>query len=380
MKCVAAGIAFCLFLLLVSCSPSQTAEPPVSDNPATASPVPTPTPAPVPTPAPTPTSKPNPVPTPTPTPVTDAVIAFGGDVLIYWQLTDVLHQEGPDAIIDDALAKMFRDADLAMVNLESPYSKLGAPQPGKDFTFRTDPDDLTLTRDVLGVDVVSVANNHSIDYGAEAFLDSLKNLDMYGIGYPGGGENLEAAMRPFVTTIGGRSIAFLGGSQVAPTMEWYAAKHRPGLLMTYDPTLLCQAVTDAKEKYDLVAVYLHWGVERAVQISSTQRNTARQLIDAGADIIIGAHPHIVQSFEVYKDKPIVYSLGNFIFPYNRNDTAVVRIHLEGDEIWAEIVPCRIKNNRVSLGDAELTGQSLTYWNNLSDRGRIDEKGRLWSID
>jgi len=299
-------------------------------------------------------------------------------VLIYGQLARALHRDGPDAIMDDRVARVFRDADLAMINLESPFSRLGAPQEGKDFAFRSNPDDLGYLRDILGIDVVSLANNHTLDYGVNAFLDTLVNLDEYGIGYTGGGENLEAAMCPFVAEAGGRTIAFLGASQHSP-WAWRALENSPGLLFAYDTTLLVQAIQDCKEKYDLVIVYLHWGVEYSTQITNIQRNTAHILIDAGADAIIGAHPHVIQSFEVYNGKPIAYSLGNFMFNMPRAYTACALLHFSGEDLWLEVVPLRKTGFRLSPAEPEFAAERLRFWDSISEGGRIDESGRLWAV-
>lgn len=306
-----------------------------------------------------------------------ANVMIGGDVSLYGILGDVLRDGGPEAVIDDGTAALFREADLSIMNLESAVTDIGEPWPGKDYALRADPSILPFLQDTLGADAVSLANNHSIDYGTEAFFDMLDRLSAAGLAYAGGGRDLTEAMKPAVFEVNGQTIAFLAACQHAPYMEWYAKEDRPGLLMCYDATLLSQAIREAKEQYDYVITYIHWGVEYETTPTDVQMNTAHILVDAGADAVIGAHPHVIQSFEVYKGKPIAYSLGNFLMR-NRNDhTALALLRFYGGEVRMEIIPCHVEGrNLVSLAEPEQREILLNRWRGISPNANITEEGIL----
>ena len=304
-------------------------------------------------------------------------VALGGDVMLAGTMGARLKSGGPDAVISPELAALFRAADIAMINLESPVSNLGEPWPEKDFAFRAEPFVLDFLRDSLGVNVVSLANNHSIDYGFEAFADTIDRLEAYEIGYAGGGADLSEAMAPWVVEVGGATVAFLAASQVAPNMAWYAKKNSPGLLMAYDPTLIVEAVREARELYDYVIVYMHWGKEHQSEPTAAQTGAARKMIDAGADAVIGSHPHCIQSFEVYNGKPIAYSLGNFLMRNNYDHTAVVLLRLLDGRAELEIVPVRVEGMLYNDFAGERRARELrAFWRSISPGAEIGDDWRL----
>ncbi|MCL2003930.1 MAG: CapA family protein [Oscillospiraceae bacterium] len=300
-------------------------------------------------------------------------VALGGDVMLAGGMGGLIGTHGPDAVISPELAGVFRSADIAMINLESAVSLLGEPWPGKDYTFRADPQILDFLLNDLSAEVVSLANNHTLDYGFEAFTDTMDRLDARGIGYVGGGRNLAEAMTPHVVEADGVSVAFLGASSVVPNTQWYARENSPGLLTAYDPSLIAGAVADASAAHDYVIVYMHWGREHETEPTAAQISTARRLIDAGADAVIGAHPHIVQSFEVYNGKPIAYSLGNFLMNNRYDHTAVARLHLLDGETVMEIIPCRTTGGVFNdLAPARQAQELREHWNDISPNGTIGE--------
>lgn len=154
----------------------------------------------------------------------------------------------------------------------------------------------------------------------------------------GAGRNLEEAKQPAVLTAKGKKIGFLGASRVIPVASWNAAAAAPGLLTTYDPTLLLEEIRTLKETCDYVVVYVHWGIERSERPEAYQRSLGQQYIDAGADLVIGSHPHVLQGIEYYKGKPIVYSLGNFIFGSSIPKTALLQAEWDGRETKLSLIP------------------------------------------
>jgi len=279
-----------------------------------------------------------------------------------------------DKVLDASLVERFVAADVAMVNLETSVSTRGTPQ-DKTYTFRTAPEDLAYLKEHLGVDVVSLANNHSLDYGVDAFLDTLDHLDEWGIGRVGGGRNIEEAAKPYIAEVQGKTIAIFGASQVAPSHAWYALENRPGQLMAYDTKIIDEAITKAKALYDYVIVFIHWGDERVFEPERLQVQAAHNMIQAGADAIIGSHPHVIQTFEIYQGKPIVYSLGNFLFNNGDGITAVAFLHLtEGEEPRMEIVPCTLAAGSAMKASPERTQTILNTWTQRSKGFGFDAEG------
>ena len=211
----------------------------------------------------------------------------------------------PFRLISDAL----RAADFRYCNLECPVSDRGRNLHHL-YSFRADPKVIDGLRDA-GFNVASQANNHTYDWGPEALLDSLERLNAVGIRTVGAGQNSLAAHYPLLVRVGALRIAFLAYVNIEPK-EATAGVDRPGVAWL-DPAQALVDVRFARPLADLVIVCPHWGVEYALKPSKEQVDLAHQMIDAGADLIIGSHPHVVQPVEKYHDRWIAYSLGNFIF-------------------------------------------------------------------
>ncbi len=219
------------------------------------------------------------------------------------------------------IASLTRKATLTFANLECPIAASGSPFPGKQLTFRASPQ----AADALvsaGIDVVSLANNHILDYNEEALRETKLRLKQKKIASVGAGENIQAASAPLWYDVAGQKVAFLAASQMADLFfshsyprPFRATEKRPGIA-PLESQWLCAAIGAVREKADLVVVSLHWGTEDSSKVTTDQRLLARQLIDAGADLILGHHPHVLQGLEFYKRRLIVYSLANCIFDQN----------------------------------------------------------------
>jgi poly-gamma-glutamate synthesis protein (capsule biosynthesis protein) len=204
-------------------------------------------------------------------------------------------------------------ADIAMVNLENPVTTRGKRVP-KPYNFRMHPRFLRALTD-CGIDIVTIANNHVFDYGKEGLFDTISYLDSSGVKHVGAGRDYREAYRPVLFHIRGRTIGFLGyyGGGEAPG----AGKNRPGVARRDLPRVR-DAILALKNTLhaDYIVVNLHWGTEKARFPDNEQSAFARNVIDAGADAVIGHHPHVLQGIERYHDGVIAYSLGNFIFGGN----------------------------------------------------------------
>lgn len=245
-------------------------------------------------------------------------MAFVGDVIFASTVETVLKQKGYDYPYGDVLPNL-QQPDVTVANLETPVTERGSEQK-KEYTYRSSPLALPAFKEA-GFDVVNLANNHIMDYGTDGLLDTLSHLDKAGIKRTGAGKDLDDAYKPAIVERKGLKIAFLGFSRVVPDNSWKAGKDKPGTTQTYDYTLPVETITKAKAEADIVVVMAHWGVERHESPESYQRTLAKRYIDAGADLIVGTHPHVLQGFEMYKGKWIAYSLGNFLFTTNlRADT------------------------------------------------------------
>lgn len=229
---------------------------------------------------------------------------------------DVMLDDGPGRLIaagGDPLgpvAPLLAEADYRIANLECSVSTRGASLPGKPYTFRADPRVLGVMRGRF--DAVAVANNHSGDFGPEAFLDTIDHLRQAGIRSFGGGSNLREAHAPLWLHKNGLRIAVLGYNEYKPR-SFEAGASRPGVAWSEDSEVLSDIRAARKAGAHIVIPFMHWGWENRHTPSLRQRTLARRMIDAGASLVVGGHPHVIQDAELYRGKLIVYSLGNFVF-------------------------------------------------------------------
>ena len=174
---------------------------------------------------------------------------------------------------------------MATAKLETAVSKRGAPVP-KEYTFRGPPRALRAAARFAGMDVMSVANNHTLDYGRVAFADTLRHARGHGVATPGGGRDLDAARRARIRSVGGLRVAFLAYSDVRP-LGFDARPSRSGTAPAF-PELIAPDVRRAHRNADVVVVWFHWGVERMTSPTARQRSLARTALEAGAHVVLGA--------------------------------------------------------------------------------------------
>ncbi len=264
-------------------------------------------------------------------------LLFGGDVLLSDHVLGAYERGGGiGGVLGEGYLEEIRQADIFMVNQEFPFSSRGEQAPDKQYTFRLSPEKVSIFQE-MGIDIVTLANNHALDFGKDALLDSCAVLDNAGIRRVGAG-SLEEAQAWATMEVKGKRIAFLGVTRVIPVAEWAATSYSPGMFSTYDPTRALEQIRAAKEENDYVAVYVHWGIEREEYPEEYQKTMGRQYIDAGADLVIGSHPHVLQGIEYYKEKPIVYSLGNLVFGSSIPKTMLLRVELSGENMELFLVP------------------------------------------
>ena len=229
---------------------------------------------------------------------------------------DVMLDDGPGQVIAsgrDPLAPFaahLRAADFTVGNLECPIARIGKALDNKIYSFRAHPRVVPLLKGRF--DALAVANNHSGDYGKEAFLETLEHLERAGILAFGGGRDLAAAHAPLWVERQGLRIAVLAYNEFKPR-SFEASAERPGIAWSEDSQVVSDIRAARAAGADLVIPFMHWGWEREPNPSQRQRQLARTLIDAGADLVVGGHPHVTQGAEYYRGRLIIYSLGNFVF-------------------------------------------------------------------
>ncbi len=241
------------------------------------------------------------------------------------------------------LGGIFQRDDLTVINMECAVSDLGQPVP-KAFNFRCDTDALPSARQA-GVDVANLANNHSLDFGREAMLDSIVNLREAGIDPVGAGVDYDQAYTPALLEIKGWKIAVLGFGGVLPSRSWLATDSRSGIASGDDRADMVAAVERAAEVADLVIVTIHWGKELDTQPRPDDIGHARAMVAAGADIIFGHHQHRVGPLGSINGKPVAWGLGHIIWrrinPVSAQTTvARVLVHPDGT-MGACLMPAEI---------------------------------------
>jgi poly-gamma-glutamate synthesis protein (capsule biosynthesis protein) len=269
-------------------------------------------------------------------------LLFTGDVMLSRAVGLRMAAQKDWSLPFHLIADMLRSADLRYCNLECPVSDRGRNLHHL-YSFRADPRAIEGLK-ATGFNVVSQANNHAYDWGPEALLDTLDRLRAAGIRPVGAGQNNLAAHYPLLVHVGGLRTAFLAYVDIHPK-EAAAGVDRPGVAWL-DPAQALADIRFARLLADLVIVCPHWGEEYALKPTRDQVELAHQMVDAGADLIVGSHPHVVQPLENYHDHWIAYSLGNFVF--DQHDPAthhglMLRVTVRDEQI-TKVLPLAIKIN------------------------------------
>jgi len=299
--------------------------------------------------------------------------AFGGDVNFEATPGTLLDQD-PAALLAGVAEPL--TADVTMVNLETAVTERGTEAP-KEFNFRAPAAAFAALRDA-GVDVVTLANNHGMDYGEEGLLDTLAAADDPATGLPlvGAGHDVVEAYAPFRLTVRGQRISVFGGSRVTDghlIEPWTATEDRPGLAIAEDPTRLIEAVAAERRRADTLVVYLHWGRERETCPIADQPEVADALIAAGADVVVGSHAHVPLAGGMRGGAYVHYGLGNFVFGSAGGPSAeagVLRLTMTGRRVdAAEWVPIRLRSGVPAVLEGDEAADARAAWTDL--RGCAD---------
>ena len=300
-----------------------------------------------------------------------------GDIMLDRSLGYALEQGNIDYPFA-ALSSSLQEADLTIGNLESALGDIGEPA-AKRYQFRAPPEAAEALASA-GFDILSLANNHALDFGPQVLLQAIGLLDDQGIATAGAGDNAQAAHMPAFEEVNGLKLAFLSYAHVPveattgfDTATWTATEHSPGIAWA-DPEQITADVTAARAQSDLVVVLLHSGYEYVLAPSEPQITAARAAIDAGANLVIGHHAHILQGVEYYGDGVIIYGTGNFAFEIDGDpQTALFHIWMDQQGVrQIEIQPAIIQfGGQPRLADASespaILGQVCYLTNILNSR-------------
>ncbi len=315
-------------------------------------------------------------------------LMFAGDILFddsYSIMVKMKGRAGDGSLVeagfDAAILEKMRGADVFMVNNEFTYTTRGTPTEGKAFTFRAKPEHAQLLSE-MGADIVSLANNHVYDYGEISLLDTLDTLANAGMPWVGAGRNLSEAVRPVYFVTENVKIAFLSATQIErmdnPDTKG-ATETSPGVFRCRNVDLLLSEVQKAKAVSDFVVVYIHWGTESTTELDWAQKEQAPLIAQAGADLIIGDHPHVLQGIEWIGNTPVIYSVGNFLFNSKTQDTCLVEATLDaetGKLTGFRFLPAVQKDCRTSLLDGAEKARVISHMQSLSPGVTIDADGRV----
>ena len=310
-------------------------------------------------------------------------LLFAGDILFdpnYAVMAKALRQ--PNGILDsfsNDLLEIMEEADIFLVNNEFPYSDRGAPQEGKAFTFRAKPEYVEQLKE-MHVDMVSLANNHAFDYGEDAFMDTLTILEEAGIPYLGAGRNIQEASEPYYLEKNGLKIAFLAATQIErmdnPNTRG-ATETMPGVFRCWDAEKLYEQIKLAKENSDFVVVFVHWGTENQTEVDWAQKDQVGKYVEAGADLVVGAHPHCLQPLEMIERTPVIYSVGNFLFSSFTLDTALVKVIVDENGIKEfQFIPCKQEGSKAYLLKDQEKKRVIDFMNSISNQVELDEEGYI----
>lgn len=345
-----------------------------------------------------------------------AAFTFAGDILFSSDYATGVQawSAGIMNCFDEGTTELMRNADVFMLNNEFEYTTGGTAIPNKKYTLRALPETVEWLKE-MGVDIVSLANNHMFDFQEEGLADTLKTLREAGIPYVGAGENIEEAattayihlLIPAGTGTGAENDGEDGNNAEtdddslmtdamtvaivnATRIEQYenpetraATETESGVFRCFNPALLYEKVTEAKKNADFVIVYVHWGTESTHDIEEHQRELAEGITNAGGDLIVGDHPHVLQGIGTANGKPVAYSLGNYYFTSYTTDTGLLQAVFNPSEKTMEglrFVPCLQTNASVHLLDgsekARVLDEMREYSANTGSDVTIDEDGRV----
>lgn len=311
----------------------------------------------------------------------NTTISFIGDVSLAdnWYIMPKYDErnKGIYGILSEDTVKIMNETDIMVANSEFTISNRGEKMPGKYYNFRASPKRIPIYNE-MGVDLLTLANNHVYDFGEIAFNDMIDSLNEYKIPYIGAGKNIDEAKKPYYFIINGYKISFVNATRAEKIILTPAATdNNGGVLRCYDPTDFTNLIKEEKQKSDYVIALIHWGREDSHSLEQVQIDTSKQYIEAGADIIIGTHAHVLQGIEFYQDKPIIYNLGDFIFNNETKDTGIFQIKLlNNGNMEYYFIPAKESNEYTEILYDEEKQRVISNMNTWSINAIINKEGKI----
>ncbi len=311
--------------------------------------------------------------------VSEAVITFAGDVCFhedgyvmdYYDTVNDLEK-----CISPEILQIMKESDVFCLNHEYTIGESGTATTAKRYTFQAKPERMDLLTE-MGVDLVTLANNHVYDYGPDALHETCDLLDKANIDYIGGGHDIEDAKRAAYYEINGLKIGIVAASNAeVHRYTPQATESSPGILLAYDMTEYLEVVREASQNCDYLIAYMHWGTESSNYLNEQQQSEGRQLLEAGADIVVGGHPHVLQGMEFVDGKPLVYSLGDFWFNKETKPTGLLQLRIDQNGLKEmSFVPCMQTEYRVEyLNESNEQENLYQFLEDLSININIDPTG------
>lgn len=278
--------------------------------------------------------------------------------------------------ISPEILELTNASDVFYLNHEYCISDRGEALEGKLYTFRAKPERMKLLQE-MGTDLVSLANNHVYDYGEDALLDTLSALKEEEIPYVGGGIDAKEAKRPVYYIVNGMKIGFVAATNAEIVYYTPAATETsPGVLEAYDTTEYKELIGEASKECDYLIAYIHWGPEDTTQFADYQKTQGSEFLAAGADIVVGGHPHVLQGIEYVEEKPIVYSMGDFWFNDETKYTGLLQLDLTPKGLEKlSFVPCQQTGYETHyLSEETQRREMFDFLQGLSPNAVIDDEG------
>ena len=310
-----------------------------------------------------------------------STLTFVGDISLAdnWRIIPKYDSRGKGikGVLSDDILNIMTNTDVMVANSEFTVSERGTAIPDKQYTFRAKPERLKIY-DEMGVDLVTLANNHVYDYGRDAFLDMLDAFKEYKIPNIGAGHNKEEAEKEYYFVVNGYKIGFLSASRAEKyQLTPGATDNSEGIFLCYDPTNMINRIKEVKENSDYVVAIIHFGWEDHHELEPEQISSAREYINAGADMVVGHHAHTLQGVEMYNDKPIIYNLGNFLFNQATVETALFQVQLHDDGTMDYyMIPALQKDCFTDTAGGQLKQKIINDLNSWSQYAQIDENGKI----
>lgn len=295
----------------------------------------------------------------------------------------VRKEKGIENCISADLRKELSGADLTLANHECTLGDKGEPVEGKDYTFRGASENVSILKK-LGIDMVSLANNHSYDYGKEALLETMRILEKEKITAIGAGEDRDHAQEPGTIIANGWKIGIVTATEVERFSNFTkeATESEAGVFKMTDPEDFLQKVKETKAECDFVIAYVHWGQEGESKNSRRQHRLAEQIAEAGADAIIGGHPHRLQGMEFIGEVPVIYSLGNFWLSDSALFTVAAQVAIaDNGKMELRMIPLMQEQVKTSIiKDKELLTRYYQYFSDMSEKIAVDVRGKVYNLN